>query len=451
MGKPTHAIRIGLVIVMWLPGTCLAWSLCPWNPPPTSVATSRIKDNLDPEQTFLEALRERNLSRLLETYCRGKLARADTTPTDRARYTIELANTLAVRAQREPNVGTRAELWHQASSLLTDFLAQDPQHRQATALQFQLGVYELAQGELARQRARLLPQDTELVDQARRQLRSAIQAFRSVERDVTAAMKNRAGADVNQGEQPTSKQLLALNSNTRFRLGQSLLALAQTFPRHSADQTELAAEAKNQFEAFTQRYSDNELTLESYLGRAECLRLLGDPAEAGRTLRELEKAGTPDNYLDRALVLRGQLQLDQKKPAATRNFIEDARKLLKTPSPEMDLLYVQSLLELARDQSKGQNNLVARQLVASALDEMDRIEKTHGAAWVSRAELLLAEMAADEVLVEDPAVLSRMADGQFRRGDVAGTVKTLSRAEKLSRERGQAETVEAALTVVRRC
>lgn len=400
-------------------------------------------DQPDPEQAYLDALRERKLFRLLETHCRKQLARQDATPAERARFTIELANILAARAQTELQSATRAEFWQQASTLLRKFLEQNAQHPQAAALQFQLGVYELAQGELARQQAKLAPQSKELIDSARVHLKAAIQSFRQVESGATETMKKRSLGDNAAGDQPSSNQLKALINNTRFRLGQSSLALAQTFPRHSADQTEAASQAKTQFEAFTQRFSTSELTLESYLGRAECLRLLGDTAEAVRSLRDVEKSGVPDKYRDRASVLRAQVHIDQKKPAAARNAIEEERKQLRGPNPELDLLYVQSLLELAREQNKGQGNLIARQLVTSALEEMDRIEKEHGLYWVSRCELLLAELAAENVLVEDPVVLVRMADGQYRRGDRAGTVKTLDRGVKLARERGDAnQTVE---------
>ena len=64
-------------------------------------------DPPDPEQAYLDALRERKLFRLLETYCRKQLARTDATPAERARFTIELANILATRAQTEPQTATR--------------------------------------------------------------------------------------------------------------------------------------------------------------------------------------------------------------------------------------------------------------------------------------------------------------------------------------------------------
>jgi tetratricopeptide (TPR) repeat protein len=399
----------------------------------------------DPEQTYIDALRERKLYRLLEAYCRRQLNRQDATQAERARYTIELANILATRAQTEPRGTTRADLWRQASALLRTFLEQDKQHPQAIALRFQLGVYELAQGELGRQQAKLAPQNKELIEQVRGHLQVAIQSFREVESGATQAMKKRPSGEDSATAPLSQNQLRDFISNGRFRLAQALLALAQTLPRNSADQTEMASQAKSQFEAFTQRYSTNELTLESYLGRAECLRLLGDSTEALKSLSELAKPGTPDKYYERSVVLRAHLQLDQKNPAAARNMIDDNRKLLKAPSPELDLLYVQALLELARQQSKGQADLVARQLVASAIDEIDRIEKQHGPYWASRCEVLLAELAMENVLVEDPAVLVRMADGQLRRADFSGAIRTLDRAVKLSRERGDTDrTVELA-------
>src|SRR5262249_22389936 len=116
----------------------------------------------DPEQAYVDALRDRKLYRLLERYCRGQLDREDVTGPERARYTIELANILATRAQAEPQSASRTELWQQASSLLRTFLRENEQHPQATALQFQLGVYELAQAELSRNQAKVAPQNKEL-------------------------------------------------------------------------------------------------------------------------------------------------------------------------------------------------------------------------------------------------------------------------------------------------
>jgi TolA-binding protein len=411
--------------------------------PPPIVQTP--SEPVDPDQAYLDGLRERKLYRLLETYCRRQLARPDASPADAARYTIELANLLAARAQTETRSNVRADLWQQASTLLRDFLDRNSEHPQAAVLRFQIGAYEFAQGELARQQAKLAPPNSEMTDAARSHLKTAIQAFRQIDSDSTEAIKKRGTNETATPGQPTLAQLRAVTNNSRFRLAQSLLALAQTFPRNSADQTDSAMQAKTLFEAFSQRNNTNELTLESYLGRAECLRLLGDSAEAMKVLANLSASGTPDKYYDRQLVLRAQIQMDQKNAAAARNFIDDARKLQKSPNPELDLLYVQALLELARDQSKGQANLVARQLVAAAIEEMNRIEKQHGAYWVSRCEMLLAELAAENVLVEDPSVLIRMADGQFRRGDRSGTVRTLDRAVKLAQDQGDAnQTVQLA-------
>jgi tetratricopeptide (TPR) repeat protein len=400
---------------------------------------------IDPEQVYMDGLRERKLFRLLEAYCQGELNRPGATESERTRYTIELANILATRAQAEGRATTRAELWQQASTLLRNFLQQHEQHPQAVTLNFQLGMYELAQGELVRQQARLTPQDSELTLSARSLLQAAVQSFRQVETDATQALKKRPPGDNSSADIPTQTQLRNLTSNSRFRMAQALLGLALTYPRHSADQTDAASQAKNQFDAFTQRYSTNDLTLESFLGRAECLRLLGDSTEALKCINELSKPGTPEKYFARSVALRAQLHFDQKNPALARNVIDDSRKLLATPNAELDLLSVQALLELARQQSRGQADLVARQLVATALQQIEEIEKTHGPYWASRCELLLAELATENLLVEDPAVLVRMADGQFRRGDPAGTIHTLDRAVKLTKERGDTNrTVELA-------
>jgi tetratricopeptide (TPR) repeat protein len=426
-----------LALVLPLAGACTIVQACAWGAQ-SSVAGSQ-NGVADPELVYMGALRDRKLYRVLESYCREQLSRQDVTGLERARYTKELADLLAIRAQAEPSANVRSELWQQAATALSTFLEQNAGHPQAGALQFQLGVYELAQGELARQQAKLDPQNNEMLETAQTHLRAAVQSFRQVESETTQTMKKRAPGDTPADDQPTYKQLTGLLNNVRFRLGQALLALAQSYPRHSADQTEAASQAKTYFDAFTQRPSTNELTMESYFGRAECLRLIAEPTDALKSLSELTKPGTPDKYYDRYLVLRAQLQLDQKNPASARNIIEDSRKLLKAPSPEMDLLYVQSLLELARQQSRGKEDLVARQLVAAALKEIDRIEKEHGAYWVTRCELLLAELAAENILVDDLGVLVRMADGQFRRRDLRGMVKTLDRAVKLANEQGDAK------------
>ncbi|MBI3462592.1 MAG: tetratricopeptide repeat protein [Planctomycetes bacterium] len=410
------------------------------------VVSQPTSDSGDHEQAYLDALRERKLYRLLETYCRRRLDQPDVPAADRARYTVELANILTARAQEQTDPDARAELQRQAAELLGKLLAGNPQHPQATGVRFQMAVLELAEGDRLRQQAQLAPQDNTLIESARARLDSAVKAFRQVEADVTQALKGRRPNDNVSTDQPSFNQLLAVQNTARFRLAQALLALAQSYPRHSASQTDYASQAKNQFEAFTQRYSPQEHVVESYLARAECLRLLDDPDEAVKTLKEIEKPETPDKYRDRALVVRAQLLLDQRKPAAARRLIEEFRKSLKAPNPEFELLYVQATLEIAREQSRAQDNLGARQLVVQALGAMDQIEKSHGIYWASRCELLLAELAAERVLVEDPRVLMRMADGQYRRGDRSGAVQTLERAVKLAAESGDADqTVELSM------
>jgi tetratricopeptide (TPR) repeat protein len=411
----------------------------------TAAAAQAPAQPADPEQEFLDALRQRKLYRLLENYCRKQLDRTDVTPPERARFTIELANTLATRAQEQTTTEGRGELWQQASALLRQFLVDNPEHAQTITLQFQLGVYELAQGELLRQQAKLGPQDAALVESARARLNAAAQSFRQTESKANEMLRKRVSSGPAPAGQPTQKQLLAVSNSGRYRLGQALLALAQTYPRNSADRTENASQAKAQFEPFTQRFGANEVTLESYLARAECLRLLGDATEATKTIRELQKGQPPDGYYDRSIVIQAQIQIDQGKPEAAYTFVTEARALLRSPSPEMDLLLVQATLQLARAKNQKKEDLAARELVAAAINEMDVIEKVHGVYWVGRCELLLAELAADDVLVADPRVLSRMADGQYRRGEREGTIATLARAVKLARERGDTDqTVDLA-------
>src|SRR5262249_52567418 len=150
----------------------------------------------------------------------------DCTATERARFTIELANILAARAQDVSAAPARAELWQQASNLLRQFLADEPQHPQAPAVEFQLGVYELAQGELLAQQAKLVPKDAERMEAVRARLRSSVDSFRTVEAHVSQSMKKRHPGDNPGNDQPSFKQLLSLSNNNRFRLGQALLAMA---------------------------------------------------------------------------------------------------------------------------------------------------------------------------------------------------------------------------------
>jgi outer membrane protein assembly factor BamD (BamD/ComL family) len=392
-----------------------------------------------PTQAFLDGLRQRKLDRLIQVYCRQQLDRPDISPSEQAMYTIELANQLATRAQRSTVTSQRTELWHEASQYIAQLLARFPEHPQAATLRFQLGVYELAQGQLLRQQSELAPQDTALLKTTRDRLGGAVAALQGVDSEVTRSL-NRQTAREAASAGAHSRRLRLLSENARFRLGQAQLALAQTFPRNSADFNQRALLAKAQFDAFTQRYSNNELVLESFLYKADVLRLLGQSGDAEKLLREIEQHRPATQYLDRALVLRAQIALDKKQSAAARNLIHDARPLLQTPIPELDLAYVHATLALARDQSQRGDPLAARETVAAALQAIDQIEKQHGAYWMARCELLLAELASEKLLVSDPRVLGRVAEGQFRRGDRAASVATLDDATKRAAERNEKDS-----------
>ena len=415
-----------------------AGQLLPQHADPTS-------ESGNPERAYLDGLRERKLYRLLERYCRKKLARSDVSPAEESRYTIELANILAARADEQTTAIARADLWQKASALLSDFLDHNPDHSPAITLRFQLGVYELAQGELLRQQAIVAPrsQEQELTKSARSNLLAAAQTLKVAEARVSGELKDLDPHAPSSPGRMGYKQLRALSDNIRFRFGQTWLSLARMAPRNSADRTEFATNAKNQFEFLTQRYSTVPIVQESYIGLIESLRLLGATTEAEKYLRVISKDTAPSKYQDQSLVLRVRLQLDRKKTLEARGFIIELRKILKEPMAELDLLFVEASLQLARQHSKANDILTARQLVREVLQAMHQIEKKHGAYWVARCELLLAELAAEDILVQDPRVLRRMGDGRYRKGDHEGAIATFDRAAQLAREQQDIEQTVA--------
>lgn len=400
------------------------------------VVAQDSSEPVTPDQAYFDGLRARKLYRLIEVHCRRQLARPNLEPAEEARFTIELADTLASRAQQAASASQRSKLWEEAARHIGQLLTRTPDHPQAAVLRFQLGVYELAQAQILAQQVSIAPSDQNLQTETRKRFAAAAVALRAVDDEVMRSL-NRSPSKDSDASARQSRQLRLLSENARFRLAQALTLAAQTYPRQLPAFRETAQQAKTQLDALTQRYHPSEIVIESYLYKADVLRMLGEFTEAEKLLREIEQRQPAARYLDRALVIRSQVLLDRKNGAAARALIEDSRKLLQAPIPDLELLYVHATLEVAQAKLQARDPLAARELVSHALAAIDEIGKQHGAYWMARCEILLGELASAKSLVDDPRVLARVAEGQVRRADLTGAIATLDHAREMAAERNE--------------
>ncbi len=407
----------------------------------------------EPESAFVDALRSRGLLRLLELYCRERLADPELTAAARAHYTITLANTLADRARKQQDQAARNQLWQQATELLQQYIAANRDSPRRPAAQCQLGIHQLTHGEWAWRQAEVATgrRRAELSAEARVQLEAAAQSFQAVVRQVAEL---RRGRSVSSSVQSAGKQqepaavaperLEQIEQAARYALARTWLTLAYA----STDRTErlkFAEQARSEFEPLCTRYVSAKPVLDSFLGLAESYRLLRQWQSALKLLARLEQPATPAQYRDQAKLLRAKLLLDRQMFEQCRNFLADLRPLLGESNAELELLYLEATVRWAILLARLNERERASKLLTESAERVERIADGHGPYWSARAELLLAAAEPIASMLEQPRALIRMANGLYRLGQINAAVGCLDRAERLAEQVGQADqAVDAA-------
>lgn len=394
----------------------------------TPTVTIAWADDLSHDERFVAALRERRLFRLAEVYCFEQLDRQDLDDRRRATLVIELSRTFAAHASEMPPE-KNGPLWRQAVAVTRDFAAQYPDSPRATLVRLQGALTQARHGELFRQQAELLADNEMLLNEARAQLHDAIELLRALDEEVGLRLRQAAaGRQRDDDEALRGDELRALERNVRYQLARVLVEQAQCYEPESPDRVNALTQASELLGPLAQAAAVEPIAWQSRLQQVICLRLLNDFDGAERRLRILadQNPTGPIGLQVRAEAIR--LALARRRLDEALAVVADARTKAEGASLELDLAILEAYLAAWLDAGRRRLSGVADEWQQESETLVAEIERRHGAHAARRAESLLAARLTAAPQSADLAVLVRVADALYNRGELDEAIAAYDRA-----------------------
>ncbi len=398
-------------------------------------AQSVPSQSLENEDTrLIEGLRVRRLFDLADLHCRKLLASAELTPTEQATFTVELIKTQTARAILSSGA-ERESAWQTAIETATQFSSQYPRHPRQWLVQIQSALAHLAHGRLISQElaAEMTPESARPV--ALEELRTARSMLSQIQREIEKAIPEARSKTLAAGEF-SSEELMALNRNVRYQLAIANSSRAQLY---AADDRLNRLDAINDVlqrltEVQRETSQGQSLWWDSQILRIECLRLLGQTAEAQSELSQLSTSLSDSDPVPQSLMIQQlKLALVSGNPLISAAALEKVEEI-DNRTPQLDLARVELAMKLA-SQTTGPEN---QKWISYAAAITREIESQHGGYWGRRAELTLIGSNATPVAGNRAAMnasnsteldlLIRLADQAMRNNRWEDATKAYDRA-----------------------
>jgi hypothetical protein len=394
-----------------------------------AAAGIRAADSSDAR--YLAGLRQRRLFELAEHYCREKLQSAPAGSPAEADLTLELIRTLAEQATHAPQ-DLRRPLWDKARAAAAVLLRRTPQPPRAILVRVQDALTPLAQGELARQEyeAGLLAADQ--LEPARQALREATSLLEKISDELVREIPLRRRTPPRAGELSADSlfglQLDVQHQLARAQRNRALLAAAGSNDRRAL----LLAAIETLNKPLLQLAEDEPLRAEIELDLAQCQRLLGQPAAAGRIAAALDREGLPPQIRLRARAEQLRALVAQKELTTLEQVLSDNRTLAGQAAADLDFARFEALLALAAA-AKGEPAAAFQEQAAQTANSLDEL---HGPYWGRRANQLLISALPRGGGTANVELLVRKAESLFLRQDFDQAIAAYDDAAAAARSAG---------------
>jgi hypothetical protein len=365
------------------------------------------------DAAFLDGLRERQLFRLAEAYCRQRLSDSQLPVSQRANLTVQLSQTIAEHA-RQSSPSAAEPLWAQASQVCDDFTRQYPNSSWAVVVQVQAALVRLARGEAARQRAELTGNPQSLVNEAREHLRAAVRLLREHGDAVAELLRQpvrppRAGSDdLDRGD------LLNLQKHLRYQLALAYCSQGQAYPPETPDRDNALRQAIELLSQLARMSTVDPLAWQARVDEAFCLRLMKNYVQATRKLDDLLKEPPPPKIALHARAERVRLLLEQGRTPEALKLLEQGRRQGQEISGELDFAHLEAYVQAWQEAIRVEDKPRAAQWEAQATALVKEIEVLHAPYWGHRAEALLARAMSGAGQAGDLELLIRAAQALYR-------------------------------------
>lgn len=380
----------------------------------------------DADERFLDGLRQRQLFRLAESFCRQELAAEGLTTRREGALTVELSRTLAERALASPL--TEADsAWNAAQQVAGEFVEAQPEHPYRVLVRTQGALVLLARGESLRQLADVAADAESLREQARGHLRGAIRELAAVGEDL--AERQRAQPAARQDRVAFSRQeLLSLANQAQFQLARAHRNRGQCYPPDSPDRANALTQAAGLLKSLVQLEAVDAFGWQCRLEEIVCLRMARDYDTAEARLSALDAAELPPQFGMRAAAERARMALDRGDVDGAISAIEAGAAISGPTEPELSFARLETVVAAWRAAAETKDREQTRHWEKQAAAAVEHIERRHGGYWRRRAESLLSATIATSADTSSLAVLVRAAEGFYRGGQVEEALSAYDRA-----------------------
>ncbi len=383
---------------------------------------------------FVTGLRERRLYALAAAYCQRRLQSPDLSQQARAELVVQLSQSFvehALDAKPSDAIG----LWQQAIEETLQYAKQFPDSAWGLVVHTQAAVVLVTRGELLRQQAEVTADSGAVLNEARGYLRTGIRQFRTIEDELSEALRQLRNPPEGAPRRP---ELLALQKNLRFYLARAYMSQGQCYDPETPDRDNALRQAIELLEGLARLNTIDPLAWKARLDEAICLRLMKDYAGALRKLDALATENPPPAIAQQANAQRLRVLLASEQLAGAKVLVEQAGRP-EPADPDWDFALLEyGLAQWSQAHQAGQTT-EASQWERLSAQQAERIETTHAPYWARRAEALLASRIHLGGGSTDLDLQLRAAQGFYRGGQWKDAIAGYEKAAAMAREQGQSK------------
>ncbi|QDT88506.1 tetratricopeptide repeat protein [Gimesia algae] len=340
----------------------------------------------DPTHSYFEGLRQRHLFGIAEGYCLNRLAQPRLTDTDQARYTLELARTLAAHAMTTQGQ-EQEELWKRAEETIAEFCREHSDWSDTNVFEAERAHITALKAEIAYWQVKAAPQNRPLREAAIRQLTQAVTQLIQAETRLSQLLK-KSGA---------FKKFTVLKTATirdtlldfQLLIGTTGMKLGDLYDENSPQRKAALDAAKKWLEPLSRRATTLKLTWLSKLALIQCERISEDTAGAARGIQALLKE-KPPAYLNEPLFLESmRILLQEGKAQQAASQIIQYRQDHGSISSELGYLEIAALIQLRKFALEKKQDALAEEIWQQVETRSQFLKQTQPGYWSQRAWMLV--------------------------------------------------------------
>lgn len=341
----------------------------------------------DPTRAYFEGLRQRHFFGIAEGYCLSRLAEPRLSDADRARYTLELARTLATHAMVATDK-EQTDLWNRAKDTLTQFSKDNPNIADAPVFKAEFARITSQQADLLYWQSKAVPYDETLKKSAISKLSQATRDLTQAEGKLNQLLK-KSGSFQNFTVLKTATIRDTL-LDFQLLVAQTKMKLADLYGAQNPQRKAQLQIAIKFLEPLSRRASTLQVTWMSKLALVQCDRIDGDFAAAARAIQAITKE-KPPTYLEEPLFVESmRILLAENKPQLAATQIIKFRQDHGHHSSELGYLEIDALIRLRKIALEKKQKSLAEEIWQQIETRSRYLSNTQPGYWSQRTKMLVS-------------------------------------------------------------